>query len=752
MEHWQFLIQKQGNDCTWRPLESPNLEIIEGRYRVVARSHRPNIDVEVRVTHSSMQEVPQKQVLLKRKRRTNSEGLTPIIPFTDLTPGILELRCFGDLMADMFGKSWEHSVLLQVISSSSMVLTNSEELAIPTQMEAVLEDTIINQPVSPVWSQARTAEQIIQELLNFSLPVSESLLEDEIIPDHCEVVKPLLPLLLTLEQDNYIARWGQNLTINGQVRLKDLDETSGFESVCASEIQIKLYSPQELEVFNQVRQPLAEKLLPFTIISSIEVPADCQSKLILGDISLYGVLDGVGEKMLLANHCFTIVAEITELLIIATRQIEPSPSDQLALPPATEATIAEEPPASLKLELLNLVKTVKTPISLAFQPAVRKALPSQINQRQFRRRKSAVSYSPQLPQLPGSKSPPMPALPFTLEKDDITQTSFPFLRRQIAPSVEHEVDSELVELEVNQEVNGELTKFENIPEENLLEENISELPIDDAEFTEDKYSGSPELFTVDNSIDNSYVSPLIQKWIQSQGYSLLEPISVEYEDYYASSGKSNEIVLAEVKMPKLEDAKTESSTSVESETEEFPAENTEIDFPISTPFSSHQPQKLPAWVAQEVVVDDTPVETVEEPSATNLPLSWTANTPFTFTESLPVPQLYVPEGELISGKLVMVRVQLPEIRPNTGVKLWVKDYQTRWLMDGPHLLTNLLPNHLGCLEVLTQLQIPFGCLEIRLEAIAVDLTTDQESDKAMVVKSVIPPDLPSLQLDELLGI
>ncbi len=51
------------------------------------------------------------------------------------------------------------------------------------------------------------------------------------------------------------------------------------------------------------------------------------------------------------------------------------------------------------------------------------------------------------------------------------------------------------------------------------------------------------------------------------------------------------------------------------------------------------------------------------------------------------------------------------------MKLWVEDYQTRWLLDGPHLLTNLLPNVLGGLEVMTQLKIPFGCLEIRIEAI-----------------------------------
>ncbi len=114
MEHWQFLIQRQG-DRSWHTLESPNIEISAGRYRVLARSNLPNIDVEVRVTHSSTQEVPPRRRIQKRSRRTNSEGLMAVIPFTYLNPGIWELQCSGDLMSDLLGKSWQYSIHLQVL-------------------------------------------------------------------------------------------------------------------------------------------------------------------------------------------------------------------------------------------------------------------------------------------------------------------------------------------------------------------------------------------------------------------------------------------------------------------------------------------------------------------------------------------------------------------------------------------------------------------------------------------------------------
>ncbi|MEH2038506.1 MAG: hypothetical protein V7K87_19540, partial [Nostoc sp.] len=115
MEHWQFLIQKQGAR-SWHILESPNLEILEGQYRVLARSNLLNTDVEVRVTHSSTEEVQPTRRIFKRSRRTNSEGIMAVIPFTYFQPGVWELRCSGDLMSDLLGKSWQYSVQVQVFS------------------------------------------------------------------------------------------------------------------------------------------------------------------------------------------------------------------------------------------------------------------------------------------------------------------------------------------------------------------------------------------------------------------------------------------------------------------------------------------------------------------------------------------------------------------------------------------------------------------------------------------------------------
>jgi hypothetical protein len=120
-------------------------------------------------------------------------------------------------------------------------------------------------------------------------------------------------------------------------------------------------------------------------------------------------------------------------------------------------------------------------------------------------------------------------------------------------------------------------------------------------------------------------------------------------------------------------------------------------------------------------------------------------------ESLPTPQLYLPEGELIAGTSMIVRFELPAILSDVTVKLWIEDYQTRSLLDGPHIITDLHSTSWGTMEGVANLIVPYGCLEMRLGAIAYHQITHQESNKVTILKKIIPADLPKMDFDELLG-
>ncbi len=841
MEHWQFLIQKQG-DRSWHTLESPNLEILEGRYRVLARSNRPHIDVEVRVIHSSTEEVPIQRRVQKRSRRTNNEGLIAVIPFTHLKPGIWELRCSGDLMSDILGKSWQYSIKIQVLPQSAVLsdvkrlddsehdrsdtfshpnslstvadqnsstihntITVKAEPVITTQSKPLpskKEDAIIDAPITPVWVKGDTAEQILQNLLELALPVSESLLENEAI-DVTPAEQAPPPLLLTLEQETYVARWGETLCLNGRVELKQelLSETSDLESVCAAFVQIEMRSPQTSEILTQLRQPIPEKILPCTITIQIEIPLKCESKLILADISLYGALAGIGEVTLLASQSFIITADVTELLAITTAVKHSTPELDYQLAPP----ISKEPlPSSLDLELFNLVKSVKTGQNLVFHASTKKALPPRIDLQKLRKSAavprssdSCRQTSPELPTFSHGQTKMLAASKSQhLEKTDtiIASRQEPIFEEQARLSlsagstfryltpVKH-LSTDFEEVESNGQDTLDYQTREELPqlETTITEsENATDLEGDEDALEEllaldarspDNYD--PEVVVPQASElitpDNPYSSPLIRKWMHTQGYSLPEPMNVQSQNYYtyipANQTISEEYPLsldeqtltADVNSPLVSDMETQQGDIVEEVTETIPEENVSD----SPEVPQLPPQLQPTWLTQEIVVDDTPNEVEADATQSGLlkqkdesvrNLSVSLAIAATNWSPLPIPQLDVPEGELIAGKSIRVRVYLPYVREQMAVKLWMEDCQTRWLLDGPHLLKNLLPNSLGDLEVMTQLNIPFGCLEIRLEAIAIDMATQQESHKVTIGRTVIPPDLPTLQLDELLGI
>nr|MDZ8020674.1 hypothetical protein [Nostoc sp. SerVER01] len=570
MEHWQFLIQKQG-DRSWHILESPNLQILEGQYRVLARSSLRNTDVEVRVTHFSIHEATPKRRIFKRSRRTNPEGLMAVIPFTYFEPGVWELRCSGDLMSDMLGKSWQYSVQLQILSQTGeqraggdergkgevavsffplppissiahplpdasyvvekldRAIAISTELPIPTDSSADTivvpdatkqedtassidaavisyaikeedtassidtagvpdvtkediassidtagvpdvikeedtassidttgvpdvteedtassidtagvpnvteediassadsavvsdtskkEDTAIDQPISPVWLKGETVEQILQNLIELALPTAEPLSEDEKDIDSSKT-QQLSPLLLTLDRDTYIACWGQALTINGHVELKEktnleLAERLSPKSIRGLELKIELRSPLESQILTQVRRPLPDQDLPFTINTSIDIPADCESKLILADISLYGRFTEISEVTLLAAQSFTITADVTELLTITAAAKSSTFSNEVIAPSASSGSFLE-PQATIKLDLklLNLVKLRTTDQPSVVNPSPNTPLPPQINLQDLREATLRTSQlknsanSPQLPKLPPIQS------------------------------------------------------------------------------------------------------------------------------------------------------------------------------------------------------------------------------------------------------------------------------------------------------------------------------------------------------------
>ena len=784
MENWQFLIQKQG-DHNWRILEYPNLTILADNYRVLARSYLNNMDVDVRVTYISTQEVPPKRRILKRSRRTNSEGLMAVIPFTHFKPGIWELRCSGDIMLEMLGKSWQHTLLIQVSppEPSPQSLTQlAEESDLASNADTQV--SIVMNHGTPVWFKGETTEQILQNLLDLALPQDEPLLDEETI-ENAPTLPPPLALNLSLDQDTYVARWGENFIIYGDVEVNEIenleDERFSMNGVSQLRLEIALRSPSESRILNHIDQPLTDQVLPFSFSTLIDIPLDCESKLLLADINLYGALADVGEVILLANHTFTITADVTDLLALQTSR---SDYRDYSLP-ETNPPVKPKPSVKIRLELFNVAKTPNLAQFHILKPSPNQPLPPQI--------KPLISWQVLSPQLPNLPHNPTREINTDSETDSLTKTLaihpidlkklvikpvntiFPYLKRlKVKP-----VPGKTANDQLNVEKLATLQKSPQLPTVVTLPAKIPELPVDNlpqsdqsmiddtsyAELIAEIVAGvikSEELDLVDSQensviiqseeldlVDTQENSSLLQQWIDSQGYLLTEAVFQESSDN--DLGEETQTVDVEVLL------------SREKEIQEDPITDNiplEINKPETVNILNPIPTQ-PGWLSQEIVIDDLVMEwdadswsdeAIADHHYSPLPENETAaDFSGVMMESLPTPQLYLSEGELVAGTSVMVRVKLPEVSSSVVVKLWVEDYQTRSLLDRPHILPDLRSNAWGEWETAIYLKIPFGCLEIRLSAIALHHTTQQESDKFTIIKTVIPPNLPTIEMDEMLG-
>ncbi|NEP46770.1 MAG: hypothetical protein F6K35_49300, partial [Okeania sp. SIO2H7] len=116
-------------------------------------------------------------------------------------------------------------------------------------------------------------------------------------------------------------------------------------------------------------------------------------------------------------------------------------------------------------------------------------------------------------------------------------------------------------------------------------------------------------------------------------------------------------------------------------------------------------------------------------------------------EPVPVPEVEILDREVVAGRRVKIRVQLPDLLARIYVKLWISDRQTQTIVDHPRWVTDFSLNGFDKLEAMVEMKVPFGCMEVRFEAIAREMQTNRESHKASIDRQVAPPPPPSLPLE-----
>ncbi len=427
MEFWEFLIQQEG-DRSWLPLESPSVEILEGRYRIVARSSRKSTATEVRVTHYATDATPPVRRVRKRSSQTNPEGLIVILPFTRLQPGLWELRCTGDVMAEMMGENWQYAMRLEVLpvvedwdqdwqdSPPESITQSQGELteaitftAAPVEpitaavapaepLPEAEPDQFADEPELPQESEhleAQSCEPILPEssAAVYSPPFAEPVSQpdqqptsqlaadpdsasqsylDELPPEwqdgspaEADQLGAANPLpALQVFLDREVFVIQRGETLALTGRIELAAEASSDWQPTISQLGVRLYDPQTSQLLMDEVYPIDDRIPPFPFSGTVSLPAHYQTYLVLGELVFRGTTPA-GDLQVLATRSFNVTTDLHEL-------IESVANDFLegdSLPPEAHMPEAEPVPLAELNQLPSFRRSPQQPLPPQLRPS-----------------------------------------------------------------------------------------------------------------------------------------------------------------------------------------------------------------------------------------------------------------------------------------------------------------------------------------------------------------------------------------------
>ena len=332
MEYWEFLIQREG-DRGWRTIETGNLQLMEGKYRIVANSDLILTQIQTRVTYQTSDQIPQRRSQ-SRHQTTNRRGLLAVIPFTNLQSGIWQFVCSGTTDAQV---SWQRVLKLRVLPaiSKSPVPVGSKEdnfapvvenISDPHQPQTDPLPVSVHdrdrfdlptptQPVVPIsmvglqenWADGldRLLEQLERESLQPQPPkISRS------IPGAIQLttIFDAPDQLINLDRSTFSGLLpGHPLTISGSCNLHKLSANL-IQSVKIDKLSICLRHPHTSDIIVAIEQSLPPQLDTFTFRGNLDLPVQLQISLLIGEVNLYDK-----HNIQLGSRGFTVTLSLNSL-------------------------------------------------------------------------------------------------------------------------------------------------------------------------------------------------------------------------------------------------------------------------------------------------------------------------------------------------------------------------------------------------------------------------------------------------------
>ena len=405
--NWEFLLQQEG-DRSWLPLESPDVEILEGRYRVLIRTAATHTKIGIQITHEATEESPPKRRTQTRSGQTNADGLMVIIPFTLLHPGIWEMSCTpNDLTSDLLGYAGHYSIQLHVLPKESDLAGEWEpDWSQPVSEESVSEESS-NEVSDPVSEDVQPIEVPTQIHDLSPSPIAEPIADPiaEPIPDRN------LSLTLTLTAQTYDIQPGQALILSGVLTSSEPSSQTIELNTCTFTTTVR--DPQSGDPIVTTPITFTTLLLPYDFQIGVVLPTKLTGQLFLGEITL---TQGA-EELPRATQSFTLLAALDRLLSALPEPLKsttrPNITDDLPVPPADPAG------PEFNDAFLGMINQTTAPPE--FRTTAPSQLPPKLYQPDGDRSDRAPLALPTFLRTPSSETwhdPAEPPSPFDLPDDD----------------------------------------------------------------------------------------------------------------------------------------------------------------------------------------------------------------------------------------------------------------------------------------------------------------------------------------------
>lgn len=627
MEYWEFLLQKEG-DQAWLPLESSQVEVLEGRYRIMVHTSHHQVPVQIRISQLLQGQDGSKRRVLKRQGAINENGLMVVIPFTWLQVGTWQINCTVLSEDEPPVEARQYAVQLQVLSHDNLS-----------------EDDWITDPWTEDVPPPPAADKLSESALAAVFRSIDRALAETITDEETQASRGLAlssQYRIELAQSALVANQGA-LTVMGKVSMS----VENFPE--SAVIALRLSDPQSGQELMTRQQSIFQ---PSAFAIPISLPPNLTTRLLLGEVALV-----THTERVLAVQRFTVTVDLSSLIDAIANQGETFDEFNIVFP---DGETPQQPPDE--------------PHSTDMPPPPRR-VPTLLMPRD------------------GTPLPPKIYYPTTHEAT-VHRPTLPPLQTPLPPPPKN---SEAAQSATDAMPSGDDTaEGHHPPPSSPRSLELPAFVLQPPAAPTPPTAPTPEEPAAPDSPAGEPTAPDSFKDLNLQDRFWLRLNALATESHEASLQKQAEAAAANLHTPP----------------------------PEATPTATPNP-----FAGEVVIYEDNPA-----PPSAEAPAPPSQDEPV----SPPTPIIELSTDELVAGETFYINLRTAIHFNRLYLRVWITDPQSRTLADEPRQIMQLSPDGYGNLHATVQMQVPQGCLEAQIEAIAVDMVTQQESYKASVLKSVLP--------------